>query len=108
MVVYLVLFIMKNEVMKKSFYLTSLFADIKSDNNWTTYEAKLTLMLFAELEKYKIYLPDFNNFDNDILLYRKEISKIPQEYTFSKKQFQDATGVKTAHLSRDIKKTIKS
>ena len=98
---------MNYEIVKKSFYLTSLFADIKSEHNWTTHETKLTLLLFAELEKYKIYLPDFNNFENDIDAYLNQVRQIPQEYTFTKEQFKEVTGTDSSHLSRDIKKAIK-
>ena len=98
---------MNYEIVKKSFYLTSLFADIKSEHNWTTHETKLTLLLFAQLDKYKIYLPDFNNFENDIDAYLNQVRQIPQEYTFTKEQFKEVTGTDSSHLSRDIKKAIK-
>ena len=99
---------MNQNIVKKSFYLTSLFADIKSEHSWTVNEAKLVLLLLSELSNYRIYLPDFNNFENNISEFNSLMSNVPNRYIFSKFKFQEVTGIKNDHLSREIKKIIKS
>ncbi|WP_150464744.1 replication initiation protein [Francisella sp. XLW-1] len=97
-----------NNILKKSFYLTSLFADIKSEHNWTTNETKLVLMLLSRLNEYKIYLPDFDNFTGNIKEYRELVSKVPTDYVFNKIDFEKITGVRREHLAREINKVRKS
>lgn len=101
------MFVERDEIVKKSFYLTSLFADIKSEHNWTTNETKMTLLMLSELDQYKIYLPDFDNFDSSIGEYKKTLKNIPTSFSFTRKQFIDITGVRTEHAAREIKKTVK-
>ena len=98
---------MNNDIVSKSFYLSSLFSDIKPDVCWTNNELKLVLLIFSELSKHRIYLPDFDYFDNNMEEFYSVINKIPLEYKFSKKEFQEITGVTDNHLAREIKKTIK-
>ena len=97
---------MENKLVSKSFYLTSLFADIKSDHSWTTHEAKLAMLLISELNKYKLYLPDLDNKDVKIEL-DKIIKEVPQEYTFHRSKFIEITGVANSVASREIKKVVK-
>ncbi|MBK2026538.1 RepB family plasmid replication initiator protein [Francisella philomiragia] len=97
----------KSDIVEKTFYLTSLFSKIKTDHSWTTNEVKVVLLIFKELSKYRIYIPDFEKEDDGYNLLVKEIDKVPLNYTFSKKDFQNITSVKTPHLSREIKKVIK-
>jgi plasmid replication initiation protein len=97
---------MSNTLVSKSFYLTSLFADIKSDHTWTTHEAKLAILLISELNKYKIYLPDLDKKEIKFEL-EKRIKEIPQEYTFHRNKFKEITGVADSVVSREIKKVIK-
>lgn len=98
---------MNNNIVSKSFYLSSLFSDIKPDVSWTNNELKLVLLIFSKLSKHRIYLPDFDYFDNNMEEFYSMINKIPLEYKFSKQEFQGITGVTDNHLSREIKKTIK-
>ena len=98
---------MKDNLVEKSFYLTSLFVDIKSEHNWTTNETKMALLLFGELSKHKIYLPDLDKFNDSIAELKRRVEKIPLKYSFSKKLFQDVTGVSSAVLAREIKKVSK-
>ncbi|MBK2044396.1 replication initiation protein [Allofrancisella guangzhouensis] len=97
---------MENKLVSKSFYLTSLFADIKSDHTWTTYEAKLAMLLISQLNKYKLYLPDLEDTDVKIEL-DKIIKEVPQEYTFHRSKFIEITGVANSVVSREIKKVVK-
>lgn len=96
-----------NDIVNKTFYLTGLFSHIKTDHKWTTNETKMVLLLFQELSKHRLYIPDFDKMENGYELLIKNISNVPLNYTFTKKMFQDITEVKTPHLSREIKKTIK-
>ncbi|MBK2027407.1 replication initiation protein [Allofrancisella guangzhouensis] len=98
---------MSIDLVKKSFYLTSLFVDIKSEHNWTTNETKMALLLFKELSKYKIYLPELDEFDDSIKELKDRVSKIPLRYTFNRKQFKEITGVANSVLAREIKKVAK-
>jgi len=98
---------MQDNLVEKGFYLTSLFVDIKSEHNWTTNETKMALLLFSELSKHKIYLPDLDKFNDSIAELKTRVEKIPLKYSFSKKTFQDVTGVSSAVLAREIKKVSK-
>ena len=98
---------MTSSIVNNSFYLSSIYSDLKSSNGWTTHEIKLSLLLFSKLDKYRIWLPDFDNFDNDIEEFNKKVSNIPDTYVITKKEFQDVTGVRNEHLSREINKTRK-
>ncbi|APD51335.1 replication initiation protein [Francisella hispaniensis] len=94
-----------NDIVSKTFYLTSLFADIKSEHNWTAYEIKTIMLFFSKLEKYSVYLPDK---DLDNLELEKYIEKTPKSFTFKKEDFIFITGVRKEHLSREINKIRKS
>jgi len=95
---------MNKDIVSKSFYLTSLFSDV-STSGYTSNEIKLLMLLFHELSHYKIYIPDFYEIDslNKSKLIQ-EISKVPLEYTISKKTFQEATNTPYKNLSREINK----
>jgi plasmid replication initiation protein len=95
---------MNKDIVSKSFYLTSLFSDV-STSGYTSNEIKLLMLLFNELSHYKIYIPDFYEIDslNKSKLIQ-EISKVPLEYTISKKTFQEATNTPYKNLSREINK----
>ena len=71
---------MNKDIVSKSFYLTSLFSDV-STSGYTSNEIKLLMLLFNELSRYKIYIPDFYEIDslNKSKLIQ-EISKVPLEY----------------------------
>lgn len=95
------------DIVDKSFYLTSIFANIKSDHKWTTNETKMVLLLFKELSKYKIFLPDLEGFDDTIKELQERIKNVPVTYEFNRKDFQAITGVRQEHASREIKKVAK-
>ena len=50
----------KNDLMKKTFYLTSIFSDIKTNNSWSINESKITMIFFQKLSQYRVFLKDFN------------------------------------------------
>ena len=85
-------------IVKKSFYLTSIFSDAVPDSSWTSIERKTTLALFSYLDPYKIYLPDTE--DEQI---EKLLENIPLEFCISKKEWMDITGVTVDNFSREIK-----
>lgn len=94
-----------NDIVSKTFNLTSLFADIKSEHNWTAYEIKTVMLFFSKLEKYCVFLPDK---DLDNIELEKYIEKTPKSFTFKKEDFIFITGVRKEHLSREINKIRKS
>ena len=98
---------MKNSIVAKSFYVTSIFADIKSDHSWTTNETKMALLLLNKLSEYRVYLPDLNEFDDSIAELKDRIKNIPLLYVFSKNEFKDVTNTRQEHLVREIKKMSK-
>nr|WP_023893607.1 replication initiation protein [Francisella tularensis]AHB60825.1 plasmid replication protein RepB [Francisella tularensis subsp. novicida PA10-7858] len=87
-------------IIKKSFYLTSIFSDAVPDSSWTAIERKTALALFAFLDPYKIYIPDTDDEEIESLL-----KNIPLEFSISKKEWMDITGVTDDNFSRDIKAT---
>lgn len=87
-----------NNIVEKSFYITSLFASIKSEHNWTSNEVKTVLLMFSKMDKYKLYIPDFSN--NEALY--EAIKKIPNVYKISKDEFIKATGIRKDNASREI------
>lgn len=98
---------MKDNIVSRTFYLTSLFADIKSDHKWTTNEAKLAMLIISELSSYKIFLPDMENTDDTKLEIDNLLSKVPKEYSFTKTKFKEITNTSSSVVSREIKKTVK-
>lgn len=95
-----------DNTVEKSFYLTSLFSDIKTKHNWTTNETKLIMLLVSELSKYKMYLPDFDNLENNDD-FNELLSKVPLEYKFHRTTIKDVTNIQNSILAREIKKIIK-
>ena len=99
---------MKNsDVVNKTFYLTGLFSDIKTDHNWTTNETKMALLLFQKLSNHRLYIPDFDKIDGGYDILMKNISSVPLNYTINKNDFKDITNIQSPHLAREIKKVIK-
>lgn len=98
---------MKDNIVSRTFYLTSLFADIKSDHKWTTNEAKLAMLIISELSSYKIFLPDIENTDDAKLEIDNLLSKVPKEYSFTRTKFKEITNTSSSVVSREIKKTVK-
>ena len=97
----------KKNIVNNTFYLTGLFSHIKTDHNWTTNETKMVLLLFQKLSKHRLYIPDFDKLDNGYEMLMNDISNIPLNYSFTKKDFESITNVQGPHLSREIKKVIK-
>jgi plasmid replication initiation protein len=97
-----------NDIVKKSFYLTSLFADIKSEHNWTTNEIKVVMLIFSQMSKYRIYIKNKDGTyinKNDLKIALKEV---PIKYTITKSEFISITGVRTDNISREINKVRKN
>ncbi|MBK2341682.1 replication initiation protein, partial [Francisella philomiragia] len=88
-----------NKELSKSFHLTDIFKDAVPTANWNHQEVKIAMSIFSYLDKYKIYLPDFDTKDEvDELL-----SQIPLDFTLSKLEFISIVGSDAYHFSRDIK-----
>ncbi|KFJ70266.1 replication initiation protein [Francisella tularensis] len=98
---------MKNNIVDRSFYLTSIFADMKSDHTWTTNEEKLTFLVFEKLSDHRMFFKKDDSFDDLLDEIRKNIKNVPLQYTLSKEDFRLITGIKKEHLAREIKKTAK-
>lgn len=94
--------------MKKSFYLTSLFADIKSEHNWSTNEIKVVMLVFSQMSKHRIYVKNKDGTyisQNELEVALKEV---PIKYKISKSEFLSITGTRTDNVSREINKVRKS
>lgn len=87
------------DIVKKSFYLTSLFSDAVPDSRWSANEKKTALTLFYYLDPYKIYLPDL---DEDINI-NELLEHIPLEYEIAKADWIELTGIDKENFSREIK-----
>jgi plasmid replication initiation protein len=90
-------------VVEKSFYLTSLFADIKSEHTWTSNEIKTVMLMFSKMNKYKIYIPNFSSKEE---IYTK-LKKVPQKYIITKSEFLDITNTRNDNFSREVNKVRK-
>lgn len=91
---------MVDNLVKKIFYLTSIFAKIKSKNGWTSNELKTTLILMSKMSEYSMF---FNKLDSE-MNFAKRIESVPRTYVVEKKEFQFITGVKSSHAVREINK----
>jgi plasmid replication initiation protein len=98
---------MNSNLVDRSFYLTSIFADMKSDHSWTTNEEKMTLLVFEKLSEFRMFFKKHEDFEILRLEIQKNIKHVPLKYTLSKEDFRIITGVKPEHLAREIKKTAK-
>lgn len=96
-----------NKELIKTFNLTSIFADIKSEHNWTTNEVKTVLMLFSQMNNHAIYIPDLDDDVNVKTELKDKLKEIPREYVFTKEKFAKVTGVSKANISREINKVRK-
>lgn len=85
-----------NKELIKTFNLTSIFADIKSEHNWTTNEVKTVLMLFSQMNNHAIYIPDLDDDVNVKTELKDKLKEIPREYVFTKEKFAKVTGVSKA------------
>lgn len=91
-----------DDIVKRSFYLTSQFAEVRPDSSLSNNGFKIALSLFAYLSNYRIYLPEALKIKS-LEEINDEISKIPLEYSLTKSQFMDITGVTSTNFSREIK-----
>ena len=64
------------DIVEKTFNLTSVFADIKSEHNWTTNEIKVVLMILEDISRNAIYLKDFDESDYQDIV-DEAIKKVP-------------------------------
>lgn len=90
-------------IIEKSFYITSLFANIKSEHNWSTNEVKTIMLLFSKMSKYRVYISEFDS-KNDLV---DIINKIPSTYIIPRDEFQQLTGVRSDNVAREINKVRK-
>jgi hypothetical protein len=97
----------ENTLIEHSFYLSSMFSTMKPEHSWSTNEIKLILLLFSAISEHRIYIPDLL-IENRLEGLKSRLETIPNEYVFTRDNFSQITGIKTDHLSREIKKTIKS
>ena len=95
------------DIVEKTFNLTSVFADIKSEHNWTTNEIKVVLMILEDISRSAIYLKDFDESDYQDIV-DEAIKKVPISYSISTNYLKDITGIKRANLSREINKIRKN
>lgn len=96
-----------SDLVKKTFYITNLFSDIKT-TSWSSNELKTVIFLLKQVSENKIYLPDLGDInDLDIDLFHKEIAKIPLDYVVKKEMFSEITNVKKNHIAREINKVRK-
>jgi hypothetical protein len=95
-----------NNIVEKSFYLTSLFADIKSDHNWTSNEIKTVMILLSKISRYKIAGENFEKIKTPNEL-RENIKTIPLKYIITKQEFIDITKVRVDNTSREINRVRK-
>lgn len=94
-----------NALVEKTFNITSLFADIKSDHNWSAYEIKTVMLLFSELDNFTKYIPDMKSDSTNLETLFKDA---PKKYSFKKSEFIFLTGIRKEHISREINKIRKS
>lgn len=97
----------QSSIVEKSFYLSSIFADIKPEHSWSSNEIKLVLLLFSELSQSRIYIPRLNK-ENPLIELKEQAKQIQKEYIFTRDDFQNITGVSKAHVAREIKKVVKA
>ena len=97
----------EKQLIEHSFYLSNLFSNIKTEHSWSTNEIKLILLLLSSISNYRIYIPDLST-DKRVEELKSKVEKIPSEYLFTREKFSAITGIGKDHVSREIKKTIKS
>lgn len=97
----------EKKLIEHSFYLSNLFSNIKPEHSWSTNEIKLILLLLSSISDYRIYIPDLST-EKRVEELKSKVEKIPSEYLFTREKFSAITGIGTDHVSREIKKTIKS
>ena len=96
-----------SDLVKKTFYITNLFSDIKT-TSWSSNELKTVIFLLKQVSDHKIYLPDLGDVnDLNIDVFHTEIAKIPLDYVVKKDIFSDITNVKKNHIAREINKVRK-
>jgi plasmid replication initiation protein len=97
-----------SDLVKKTFYITNLFSDIKT-TSWSTNELKTVIFLLKKLSEHRIYIPDLGQPDDlDMDDFYKEVSKVPLEYKIKRDEFSNITNVKRNHIAREINKVRKS
>ena len=93
--------------MEKSFYLTSLFTDIKTQA-WSSSDIKVAISIIKKLNSYKIYLPNLSEVDDFEKEIDLKISNIPKNMSISKFELIDILNIKSNHLARETNKIITS
>ncbi len=89
----------ENKDLSQTFYLTSLFSELKTDNKWRANEIKLLLIVFKELSRYKIYLPDILDSKEDEL--RELLKDIPRTISIPRTTFINILGINSNIFSRE-------
>ena len=99
-----------DKFMDRTFYLSGIFADIRTRQAWTTNEIKLVMLLFSKISEHKIYYPDFYGLEESEIMGKISalIKSIPRDYEITRKDFQQVTNCRPDNLLREIKKTRES
>ncbi|MEY8768794.1 RepB family plasmid replication initiator protein [Francisella philomiragia] len=91
----------------KTYYLTSIFSDIKSDTSWEAFDSKIGHLLLSKLSDHKIWLPDLkinNDFNRNEI--KELIKKVPLTYTVTREEILDITQTSKTNYSKNIKECI--
>jgi len=99
----------KMDLCDKSFYVSNILDEIKTEDNWSIVEIKILILLLKELSDSRIYLKksdNINSLDSDVIL--DHLEEVPLNYEFDKNLIQSITNISSTNFSRDIKKTCKS
>ena len=97
----------KMTYMDKTFYLTSLFTDIKTQP-WSATDIKIALNIIKKLSAYRCYIPrleDIENFKGDI---DNKINSVPLKMTISKEELLNILDINRAHIARETNKIVLS
>ncbi|WP_150464725.1 replication initiation protein [Francisella sp. XLW-1] len=94
-------------IMEKSFYLTSLFTDIKTQS-WSSSDIKIALLIIKKLNEHKVYLPDLSEVEDLDQEVNKRIKEIPKEMFISRSELISILDIKSNHLARETNKIVRS
>ena len=99
----------KMELCDKSFYVSNILDEIKTEDSWSIVEIKILILLLKELSDFRMYLKksdSIDSLDSDAIL--EHLEEVPLNYKFDKSLIQSITNISSTNFSRDIKKTCKS
>jgi hypothetical protein len=94
-------------LMEKSFYLTSLFTDIKTQS-WSSSDIKVALLIIKKLNEYKVYLPDLSDVDDIEQVINDKMTEVPKNMFISRSELLSTLDIKNNHLAREINKIVRT